>query len=113
MVHPSKAPPASAAVLLALTLVGAVVALPEAALAQGHGGHGSFGGHGTYGGHGSFGGRGGFYGHGYYGHHRHTFHGAPLAAGLMGGLALGSLAAHGHYYGGYDYGPAHGYEYGY
>jgi hypothetical protein len=37
----------------------------------------------------------------------------PVAAGLIGGLALGAVAAHDPYYGGYGYGYAPGYVYGY
>ncbi|EHP93506.1 hypothetical protein MetexDRAFT_1636 [Methylorubrum extorquens DSM 13060] len=120
--------------VLTVTLVGSLVAMPGAAQAQGHhgghgGGHGFHaghgGGHGHYGGHGRSHGYGGFgHGHRYYngyaydgehGHYRHrrSYYGAPVAAGLIGGLALGGLAAHSPYYGAYDYGYAPDYGYGY
>ena len=98
----------------------------------GHGGgHGFYGGHGGghsyYGGHGRSYGYGGFgygrryysgygyrRGHGHYGHRR-GYYGVPVAAGLIGGLALGGLVAHSPYYGHYGcgYAPSFDYHYGY
>ncbi len=62
-------------------------------------------------------------GHHYYGHrpyygYRHSYrrnNGAAVAAGLIGGLALGALAANSYGYGGYGgYAPVtYGYGYGY
>ena len=122
--------------LLTVTLVGSLVAIPSAAQAQGHhgghgGGHGFYGGHGGghryYGGHGRTYGYGGFgygrryysgygyrRGHGHYGHRR-GYYGVPVAAGLIGGLALGGLVAHSPYYGHYGcgYAPSFDYHYGY
>jgi hypothetical protein len=49
----------------------------------------------------------GYYG-GYRGHHGH--YGGGLAAGLIGGLALGTLSAATYPYG-YGYAPAYGYGY--
>jgi hypothetical protein len=42
-------------------------------------------------------------------------HAGPVAAGVIGGLALGSALASAPFYGSgyYGYGPAYGYEYGY
>jgi len=100
---------------------------------RGPGGGGGFGGGRVIGGGGGHrgavvggGGHGGGYGHGYVGNrgyvHRHyrgrRGYGGAVAAGVVGGLALGALAAgsspyyydHGYapaYYGGYGYGPAY------
>ncbi|MFO1149874.1 MAG: hypothetical protein U1E62_15965 [Alsobacter sp.] len=68
---------------------------------------------------GGWGGRGGGYYHGGWGHHAYrSGWGAPLAAGVIGGLALGALASTAPY--GYGYPapvyvdpPAYSYGYGY
>lgn len=108
---------------LALGSAGVIAGATPASAQFGHG-HRGFGGHGFHGGHGFgghrgfYGGHGGFYGGhrfyggghgfypGYYGH-RHGYYGyggGAVAAGLIGGLALGALAASPAYYGGYGYG---------
>ena len=79
----------------ALTLAGAVVTAPTPAEAgwRGHRVHYWHGGYRPY------------WGHRYY--HRGWGGGGAVAAGLIGGLALGAIAANSYYpYGGYGYYPA-------
>lgn len=83
----------------ALTVAGAVVttSAPAEAGWRGYRGGGYYGGYrGFYGGH------RGFYG---YRHYNRGFGGGALAAGLIGGVALGAIAANSYPYGyGYGYG---------
>ncbi len=86
-------------------LAGAVVAAPNLALANGHGGgggggHGGFGGgHGGYGGHGYAGHGYGGYGHGYYGH---SYYGHGY--GWRGGYGWGGYGWRGYGWPGYGWG---------
>ncbi|HEY8564329.1 MAG TPA: hypothetical protein VIL65_02430 [Beijerinckiaceae bacterium] len=114
--------------LAALTLGGAMIASSAPAQAQFYGGYGHGFRHGGYYGggfarpvgfHGGYGRPVGFYGHryarpvGFYGpraygygprYYRRGYNGGAVAAGLVGGLALGALATNAYrpaYYGGY------------
>ena len=100
-----------AAALTALSLGAGLTVSASPAVAQGFGHHG--GGHGFYGGGHGYGGHGGYYGHGGYGGHHGYGHGhygyyggGALAAGLIGGVAFGALAAPAY---SYPYGAGYGY----
>ena len=98
----SKMKKTIAAGIAALTLGGAAIASATPAEAQWGGGWRHHGGwrHGGF--HHAGWCHGGFH-HGYRHYHRPHFGGGAVAAGLVGGLALGALAAS----------PAYGYGYGY
>jgi hypothetical protein len=88
----------AAAALVGVIVAGSIgVATPAAAGGYGWGHGGGYGG--WHGGHGGWG-HGGW-GHGGWGHHRHGGWGAPVAAGILGGLALGAAAAASQPYYGY------------
>jgi hypothetical protein len=82
------------------------------------GGHRGFVGHRGYVGHRGFVGHRGYYGprYGYgYGYRPYRNNGGAVAAGLIGGLALGAIASNSYNYGyapvGYGYAPSYGYGY--
>jgi hypothetical protein len=97
----SKTKKAALGAVAALTLGGAMLASTAPAEAQWRGGWHGGGWHGARWGGGAWRGGGWGYRPAYWGGHRRHWGGGAVAAGLVGGLALGALASRPYYYGGY------------